>query len=73
MNQQQQQQNQNNTNQNQANSQQTQNSNQNQQQQGTTIFTIPGTNNTIQIPNFAGKFLLLSIGAWSCLVYTPSI
>jgi hypothetical protein len=42
-----------------------------QQQQQNTVITIPGTNNTIQIPaNFAGKLteLLtkrqLAVGAW---------
>lgn len=40
---------------NNQNAQQTQNNNQQQQQQNT-VITIPGTNNTIQIPaNFAGK------------------
>jgi type II secretory pathway pseudopilin PulG len=38
-----------------------QHANQQQQQQQGTIFTIPGTNNTIQIPaNFAGKSVCIS-------------
>lgn len=43
--------------QNQANANQQQNQNQqNQNQQQNTVITIPGTNNTIQIPaNFGGK------------------